>query len=41
MIQIETVRSPVLYSPRQLHTAALLAAFLDAGRFVLCEKPKP
>jgi hypothetical protein len=41
LIQIDTLKSPILYSPRQLKRALIVAYGLGIKRLVLCEKPRP
>lgn len=39
-VHVETLRSPVHYSERQLDRACMVAFLLQRGRFVLCEPPE-
>jgi hypothetical protein len=38
-VHVETVKNPVLYTPRQIENAAAIASALNRGRFVLAEPP--
>jgi hypothetical protein len=38
-IRIETVESPVRYTPEQIERAIHIAERLGRGRLVLCEEP--
>ena len=38
-IRVETLESPMRYTPEQIERAAHIAERLGRGRLVLCEKP--
>jgi hypothetical protein len=39
-VHLETLHSPVNYTPAQLDRACAIAFHLKRGRFVLCEPPR-
>ncbi|HEX6026722.1 MAG TPA: hypothetical protein VFZ00_32290 [Solirubrobacter sp.] len=39
-VHLETLESPVNYTPAQLDRACAIAFHLKRGRFVLCEPPR-
>ena len=39
LIRVETLESPLRYTPEQIEQAARIAERLGRGRLVLCEKP--
>jgi hypothetical protein len=39
-VHVETLHSPLRYTPAQIDKAAAMAHTLQRGRFVLCEPPR-